>query len=108
MADMTYTFTRSGSTINPLTVNFSVGGTATYNNDWTVYPINNGGKTYTINATQGTIQIKQGQASETLVVSTIPDNVLESDETIIFTIQTDPAYTIGPNNTATGTILNDD
>jgi hypothetical protein len=34
-ANLVYTFSRSGSTTSALTVNFSVGGTATYNTDYT-------------------------------------------------------------------------
>jgi hypothetical protein len=33
--NLVYTFTRSGVTASPLTVNFSVGGTATFSTDYT-------------------------------------------------------------------------
>ena len=33
--NLVYTFTRNGVTTGPLTVNFSIGGTATFNTDYT-------------------------------------------------------------------------
>ena len=52
--NLVYTFTREGSTAAALTVNFSVGGTATFNTDYT----QTGAATF--NATSGTVTIPIG------------------------------------------------
>ncbi len=76
-----FTFTSSVAPATDLTVNFSVGGTATFNQDYTVaYGAASFG------ATSGTIVIPAGQTTASLTIQTVPDNTIEPDETIILTV----------------------
>lgn len=102
--NLVYTFTRTGgSTANPLTVNFSVAGTATFNTDYTT----SGAKSFT--ATTGTIAFAANSPTATLTVSpTIDTNITEGDETVALTLVTGTDYNIGTTTAVTGTILNND
>jgi acyl-coenzyme A thioesterase PaaI-like protein len=53
-SNLIYTFTRSGVTTNLLTVNYSIGGTATLNTDYTRSGTNNT-VTFAANATTATV-----------------------------------------------------
>jgi hypothetical protein len=90
----TFTVTRTGPTTNPLTVNYTIGGTATNGTDY---------------QTIGTsVTIPAGQASATVTITPIDDALIEGPETVILTLAADPAYTIGAQNTATATIADND
>jgi subtilisin-like proprotein convertase family protein len=95
--NLTYTFTRTNGTANPLTVNYSVSGTATIGTDYTGVP----GPT-------GTVTFPVGFSTVTLVLDPTTDLTFEPDETAIITITPGAGYGIGGANAATGTILNDD
>ena len=58
--NMVYTFTRTGVTTGPLTVNFSVGGTATFTSDYT----QTGAATY--GASSGYVTIATGNTTATV------------------------------------------
>ncbi|MFM6663384.1 MAG: Calx-beta domain-containing protein [Microcystis panniformis] len=92
--NLIYTFTRDGSLTNPLTVNYTIGGTATNGTDY-----GNIGTSVTFAANSSTA---------TVTVNPTADNVLESDETVAITIASGTGYTIGTTTAVTGTILNDD
>ena len=100
--NLVYTFTRQGSTVNALTVNFSVGGTATFNNDYT----QTGAATF--NATSGTVSIPAGSATATVTLDPTTDITVEANETAILTVVAGTSYDIGVPASATGTITNDD
>ncbi|HSB12623.1 MAG TPA: Calx-beta domain-containing protein [Blastocatellia bacterium] len=100
--NMVYTFTRTGDTSGSLLVNFSVGGTATLNTDYT----QTGADSFT--ASTGTITITAGNASASITVDPAADSTVEPDETVILTVTAGTGYVPGPPNPATGTILNDD
>jgi hypothetical protein len=89
-----FTVTRTGPVAGPLTVNYTITGTAT------------GGPDYT--ALSGTVTIPSGQASATMPVNVIDDTEIEGDETVTVTLTPDPAYTIGTPNTGTVTITDND
>ncbi|MGF1533281.1 MAG: hypothetical protein ACFCUI_06230 [Bernardetiaceae bacterium] len=78
----TYTFTASAAPGSDLTVNFSVGGTATYNND---YYVVRGAASFS--ATAGTVVIPAGQTTAQIVIAPQKDKTIEPNETIILTIQ---------------------
>ncbi|MEM6299071.1 MAG: choice-of-anchor D domain-containing protein [Bacteroidota bacterium] len=81
----TFVFTFSSSTISAtcdLTINFSLGGTATYDDDY--YYVRGAD---TISASGGTITIPAGQSSAELVLQTQQDAINEADETIEVTIE---------------------
>lgn len=102
---MDFVFSRANgdNTAIPLTINFTVGGTATFTTDYTV----SGADTFTTSS--GSVTIPIGQLSKTIVVTPVPDTVFEDNETIILTPQAQAGvFQIGGTASVTGTILNDD
>jgi len=92
--NLVYTFTRTGSTASPLTVNYTIGGTATNGVDY---------------ATIGTsVVIAGGSATGTVTIDPTLDTTIESDETVSLTLAPDAAYNIGTGGAVVGTISNDD
>jgi hypothetical protein len=103
VTNLVYTFTRTGSTANPMTVNFSVGGSASFTEpDYT----QTGAATFT--ATSGTVVIPSGSSTATVTVDPSLDLTVEPDETVDLTVTSGVGYTIGSPNAASGTIVNDD
>ncbi len=94
--NLVYTFTRSGSTTNALTVNYTLGGTATLNTD------------YTRTGTTNTVTFAANSSTATVTVDPTPDTIVESDETVILTLASGTGYTVGTTPPVTGTITNDD
>ena len=94
--NLVYTFTRTGVTTNPLTVNYTLGGTATLNTD------------YTRTGTTNTVTFAAGSATATVTIDPTADTTVEPNETVILTLATGTGYTVGTPNAATGTITNDD
>ncbi|MCZ8308081.1 MAG: calcium-binding protein [Microcystis sp. LE19-98.1E] len=94
--NLVYTFTRSGVTTNPLTVNYTLGGTATLNTD------------YTRTGTTNTVTFAAGSSTATVTVNPTADATVESNETVILTLASGTGYTIGTTTPVTGTINNDD
>lgn len=92
--NITFTFTRNSNSINELTVDYTITGTATNGVDY---------------ETIGTsVTFAPGASTATVVVDPIADALVESNETVILTITPGPNYTVGVTNSATGTINNDD
>jgi C1A family cysteine protease len=89
-----FTITRTGATTSALTVNYAVSGTATSGSDY---------------SSIGTsVTIPAGSASATKTVTPINDTTVENDETVVVTLGSDAAYTVGSPNSATVTITSDD
>ncbi|MFM6920210.1 MAG: beta strand repeat-containing protein, partial [Dolichospermum sp.] len=97
--NLIYTFTRTGVTTNALTVNYTVGGTATIGTDYTGIATAGTTKTVTFAA---------GSSTATVTVNPTADTTVESDETVILTLASGTGYTIGTSDAVTGTITNDD
>jgi Ca2+-binding RTX toxin-like protein len=95
--NLVYTFTRTGATPNPLTVNYSIAGTA----DATDY-------TGATPGTGKTITFAAGSATATLTIDPTADAIVEANETVALTLATGTDYTIGTTTAVTGTITNDD
>ncbi|NCS55322.1 MAG: hypothetical protein GPJ23_25185 [Microcystis aeruginosa G13-05] len=93
-ANLVYTFTRSGVTTNPLTVNYTVGGTATNGTDYTSIPTS--------------VTFAANSSTATVTVDPTPDTTVESNETVALTLATGTGYTVGTTTAVTGTINNDD
>ncbi|BFM40476.1 Calx-beta domain-containing protein [Synechocystis sp. LKSZ1] len=89
-----YTFTRTGSTTNPLTVTYTIAGTATNGLDYATLP--------------GSITFAANTSITTLALAPIADSIIEPDETVSLTLATGTGYTIGTTTAVTGTIQNDD
>ena len=103
VTNLVYTFTRNGSTASPLTVNFSVGGSASFTEpDYT----QSGAATFT--ATSGTVVIPAGSSTATVTVDPSVDLTVEPDETVALAVTSGVGYDIGSPSGATGTIVNDD
>ncbi|EPF22437.1 Calx-beta domain-containing protein [Microcystis aeruginosa] len=99
VSNLIYTFTRTGDTVNPLTVNYNVGGTATIGNDYTGIATTGTTKTITFAA---------GSSTAMVTVDPTADNNFEADETVILSLASGTGYTIGTTTPVTGTIVNDD
>ncbi|MFM6603642.1 MAG: beta strand repeat-containing protein, partial [Microcystis panniformis] len=102
IANLVYTFTRTGAISNALTVNYAVGGTATFNNDYT----QTGATAYT--TTTGTVTFAAGASTATVTIDPTNDATVESDETVALTLVSGTGYAIATTGTVTGTILNND
>jgi Ca2+-binding RTX toxin-like protein len=100
--NLVYTFTRSGATTNALTVNYTVGSSATFNIDYTQI----GAASFT--ETTGSITFAAGSSTAILTIDPTADTNIESDETIALTLTSGTSYTIGTNYAIAGTITNDD
>ena len=84
---------RTGSTASPLTVFYSVAGAATPGTDYTALP--------------GSVTIPAGVAAANILVRPINDTLMEGNETVVVTLSSRPAYTIGSPSSATVTIISD-
>lgn len=90
-----FTFTRTGKTIAPLTVNYMLGGTA---------PINDYGTT--TGGIPASITIPAGASTYTLTIAGVTNSTGSSHETVTLTLQNDPAYVVGQPDSGTVTIIN--
>ncbi|WZI66564.1 MAG: SBBP repeat-containing protein [Gloeotrichia echinulata IR180] len=100
--NLIYTFTRQGQTTDPLTVNFNVGGNATFNTDYTALGAN------IFTPAIGTVTFAAGASTATVTIDPTPDTTVESDETVGLTLATGTGYSIGTSEAVTGNITNDD
>ncbi len=89
-----FTINRSGNASFPLTVSFTVGGSAIADSDYM--------------ALVSPITIPPGASSATLSVTPLDDSIPEPIETVIVTLSSSSDYVLGSPNTATVTILDDD
>ncbi len=78
-----FTFTRTGQTQNPLTVNFTVGGTATNGADYTFSPV------VTTNITFGA-----NQTNVMLTVNPVEDNIPRLTNTVVVTLLNGTNYSL--------------
>jgi PA domain/Secretion system C-terminal sorting domain/Calx-beta domain len=99
---MVYTFLLSANATSNLTINFTVGGTATFSSDYT----QSGAATF--NATSGTVTIANGTNTASVTLTPIGDTTLEANETITVTAIAGTGYDAGSPSAATTTINNDD
>jgi hypothetical protein len=98
-ANLIYTFARTGPTTSALTVNYSVGGTATLGTDYTgiaATPVTK------------TVIFAAAAAIATLTVDPTEDAEIEPEETVAITLAAGSGYSIGTTAAVVGTILNDD
>ena len=90
----TFTFTRTGSTAVSLTVNYTISGTATHLQDY--------------QQVFSPVVIPVGQASVTRTLIPIQDSLMESPETVTFTLTDHANYDLGSQFVATVTITSDE
>jgi len=89
-----FTVSRSGSTAAPLTVSYTIGGTATNGSDYQSLP--------------ASVTIPPGSSTVSIIVTPIDDSLGEGNETVVATLAADAAYTIGAPGSATVTITDND
>ncbi|MFM6670425.1 MAG: Calx-beta domain-containing protein, partial [Dolichospermum sp.] len=93
-SNLIYTFSRTGSTTSPLTVNYTIGGTATNGSDY---------------GTIGTsVTFAAGSSTATVTVDPTADTTPEDNETVSLTLASGTGYNIGTTAAVTGTIFDDD
>ena len=92
--NLVYTFTRTGSTTNALTINYTIGGTATNGTDYA--------------SITDSIIFGIGSSTVTRIINPTADTTVEANETVILTLASGTGYTIGTTTFVTGTITNDD
>ncbi|MFM6403836.1 MAG: Calx-beta domain-containing protein, partial [Microcystis sp.] len=80
----------------------TVGGTATFNTDYT----QSGAASYT--GTTGTATFAPNSTTVTVTIDPTADTTFEPDETIVLTLTSGTGYMIGTTTPVTGTIVNDD
>ncbi|MFM6023086.1 MAG: lectin-like protein, partial [Dolichospermum sp.] len=95
--NLIYIFTRTGATTNPLTVSYSITGTA-----------NSSDYTGATPGTGKTITFAAGSSTAILIINPTADTTVESDETVALTLASGTGYTVGTTTAVTGTISNDD
>jgi alpha-tubulin suppressor-like RCC1 family protein len=98
-ANLIYTFFRSGPTSYSLSVNYTVGGTATPGTDYTGIE--------TLGITK-TVIFAAGSATAVISVDPSADVEIEANETVALSIAYGSAYTISTLAAVVGTIVNDD
>ena len=89
--DIEFTFTRFGSTAAPLTVSYTIGGTATTGLDYA--------------GLTGSFTFGIGQSAITIPVDALADLIVELPETVIVSVQPGADYTPGLFSVATASIL---
>ena len=85
-----YVISRTGNNSIPLTIKLGIGGTALNGTDYLSLP------------TQ--ITIPAGASSASLQLVPIPDMLKEKSETVVVTVQSSSAYSVGSDSEATVTI----
>lgn len=99
---MEYTFTRDGGLGTPLTVYFSVSGTATFDVDYFASNAD------TFDTGAGSVTIPAGSATATVEIIPIADTEIESEETVHLNVLVGPQYLPGPENFAGGAIASEE
>jgi hypothetical protein len=90
----TFTINRDGGTTDPLTVNYSLGGTAANGRDY--------------QELSGSLTIPIGAASANVTVRPIDDTTVKGNRTVVLAVSTNPGYSAGSPNNATVTIADND
>ncbi len=90
----TFTVTRTGDLTAALTVNYTIGGSATNGSDYA--------------SLSGSVVIAAGAASATVVVTPVDDAIDENNETVVLTLAAGSGYQIGAANNDTVTIADND
>ena len=89
-----FTFTRTGSTANPLTVNFGLGGSATSGFDYS--------------ALATSVTFAAGASTAVVNINVTDDAIVEGSETVFLQLLANAAYTLGAATSATVTIADND
>ncbi|WP_052108265.1 putative Ig domain-containing protein [Aerolutibacter daejeonensis] len=93
-ANLIYTVTLNQPSSSAVSINYTVGGTATNGTDYATIT--------------SPLVIPAGNTTGTITVNPTADATIEADETVVLTLAAGAGYTVGVPNSATGTVLNDD
>ncbi len=89
-----FTITRTGTTQNPLTVNYSVAGTASNGSDYS--------------ALSGSITIPAGANTAAIAITPQEDEAVEGNETVVLNLTADSAYNLGADKSGMVNIADND
>ncbi len=92
--DAQFTVSRTGDTSAPVTVRYTVAGTALAGTDYVPLP--------------GAVTIEAGSFTAIVRVSPVDDGAFESDESVILTLTADAAYSLGSPTAGTVMIVSND
>jgi len=90
----TFTFSRTGDTSSPLSISYTVGGSAAPGPDYVALP--------------GSVTIPSGASSATVTVTPIDDALTEGSETVLVAVAPAAGYSVGTPSSATVTIVDDE
>jgi hypothetical protein len=96
--NLVYTFTRSLTTANPLSVNFTASGTASNGSDYSGL----------MAGSNQTVTFAANASTASVVINPTADSIVEADETVSLMLGLGSGYSIGTSSPMTGTIINDD
>jgi outer membrane autotransporter protein len=91
---LVYTVTLDQPSLVPLSIAYTVGGTATNGTDYA--------------AVTSPLSIAAGATTGTITVTPTADSTVEANETVVLTLAAGAGYAVGAPASATGTILDDD
>ncbi len=89
-----FTITRTGSLLAPLTINYTLGGSATQGVDY--------------NATSLSLTLPIGISSAVVIITPVDDTAVEGEETVVLSLSGDGAYQMGTAASATISIADND
>ena len=92
--DAQFTVSRTGDTSAPVTVRYTVAGTALAGTDYVPLP--------------GAVTIEAGSFTAIVGVSPVDDGAFESDESVLLTLTADTAYSLGSPTAGTVMIVSND
>ncbi len=95
---ITYTFTRKGDINTALTVDFTVTGSATFNEDYSL----TGAEEF--DGSKGKVTFKAEEATASVILNITDDTTVEQDETVAFSIAVGSDYTVSTTDVAVNTI----
>lgn len=99
----TFRITVKGTGTGTLTVRYSIGGTATAGQDYSITGLN----TTTMEGT-ASVTLNNGTATGDVTVTMLNDALAESLETVVMTLLPDPSYTLWGPKSSTTLLLQDD
>lgn len=95
-----YTFTRTGSTANTLTIQYTISGTATAGVDY--------GQLAPPEAAIKTVTLAAGSNTTSVAITPNPDSSMEPNETVSLRLASSSTYSIATPGALTATLINDD
>ena len=99
---ITYTFTRKGDMTAALTVEFSVSGSATFNDDYTLTGADE------FKDSKGKVTFKAGESTATVILNIVDDTDVEEDETLGLELAMGSGYMLSATEVKTNITITKD